>query len=849
MTGIAFAQGTVADITSPTSMPVHLLAFSKTTTPTSPSDNALRAAVVSAANYYLRLAQGKTPAQMEALIWQNASIGGADHGASCAAFASLALEAGAQATGQQSWVTGGTSYPWPLHSWADVRVDPNPQSPGITSILQDAQAHQRWHPLGDGYVPQPGDWVLFPGHVEVVTKYAGGVLYTIGGDSMPDMSVNAHQYDAPLSAQGVTGFVNNGDLLSTVSQSSRAPQSPPSHDIDPTGDHGEQGQADQGQPLIPGLMAPGFAASTDGSAGRLTPLQQAPASGAQATAAASATIPGALPITGNFTNGWSSPPTPRYTRNQVTPATAGAPTTTAQRAFISEVAAGAVAAQQKYGIPAAVTIAQAIDESGWGQSALAAQDNNLFGIKGSGPAGSVMLPTSEYENGQWVSVVAPFRVYSNVAESIDDHSLLLATGSSYKQAMADRQSPDAFANDLTGVYATDPNYGANLITIMRKYNLYRYDGGTSAARAGASRNAAGQSAPGGGASPQRTAPDGVTASGAASSSGAAQGAAVPGLGAIDAVVPNAGSRAATGKAAAAPGASGETAAAPSAAADGTVGQRTTGRGAVSRGAPRVSTASPSAAGPGTAASGYDGYPSAAPGGASIPGLLNASAGTPATASGAALPPARHATATDGSPAVKAGPRNAHVSTRRYVPEMPATVTTAFVTSAKTPLLRAKPFYQDVASSSGIRWQLLAACDWMQCRAEPRLSPVHGERLGARNSDGTIYRTKSQALAQCASDLIELASAVYRIDLTRQIYLSVRELANVFAAFRWGGLLRAHHISAMEFPYSVAGLTVQHMKMRWPDIAEPHAPDKPGSRFRDSFGAVPLVLGLDYPAVA
>jgi hypothetical protein len=219
------------------------------------------------------------------------------------------------------------------------------------------------------------------------------------------------------------------------------------------------------------------------------------------------------------------------------------------------------------------------------------------------------------------------------------------------------------------------------------------------------------------------------------------------------------------------------------------------------------------------------------------------------AAGTARPPTRHTTPIDGSPAVKAGPRSAHVSTRRYVHEMPAIVTTAFVTSAKTSLLRAKPFYQDVASTSGIRWELLAACDWMQCKAEPRLSPVHGERLGARNPDGTSYRTKSEALGQCASDLIELASAVYRIDLTRQIYLSVRELASVFAAFRWGGLLKAHHISAMEFPYSVAGLTTQHLKMRWPDIREPHAPDRPGARFRMSFGAVPVVLGLDYPAVA
>jgi hypothetical protein len=78
---------------------------------------------------------------------------------------------------------------------------------------------------------------------------------------------------------------------------------------------------------------------------------------------------------------------------------------------------------------------------------------------------------------------------------------------------------------------------------------------------------------------------------------------------------------------------------------------------------------------------------------------------------------------------------------------------------------------------------------------------------------------------------------------------VLELASVFAAFRWGGLLEAHGISAMEFPYSVAGLTAQHLKMRWPDIDHPYAPDKPGARFRLPFGAVPVVLSLGYRAVA
>ena len=212
VTGFAFVPGTADQVASPTSVPVTLTALDQAARPAQADDSAVRAAIVSVATYYLRLAQTKTPAEMEALIWQQDSTDGTDHGESCAAFASMTLELGAQIVGRQSWVTGGSSYPWPLHDWADARVDSNSDSPSIVSVLQDAEAHQRWHPLGDGYQPLPGDWVLFDGHVEVVTKYSDGVLSTIGGDSLPNFSVNAHQYSGSLADDGVAGFVSNGGL-------------------------------------------------------------------------------------------------------------------------------------------------------------------------------------------------------------------------------------------------------------------------------------------------------------------------------------------------------------------------------------------------------------------------------------------------------------------------------------------------------------------------------------------------------------------------------------------------------------------------------------------------------------
>jgi hypothetical protein len=105
------------------------------------------------------------------------------------------------------------------------------------------------------------------------------------------------------------------------------------------------------------------------------------------------------------------------------------------------------------------------------------------------------------------------------------------------------------------------------------------------------------------------------------------------------------------------------------------------------------------------------------------------------------------------------------------------------------------------------------------------------------------------LLQCARDLILLSSAVYAVELTDRMHLSVHDLAKAFAAFRWGGLLRAHRVSALDFPYSVQGLTARHTKMRWPDVPDAPGSDKPGTRFPLPFGAVPVVLGLDYRALA
>ena len=904
ITGFNFVPGAAATMTSPTSVPLHLLALEQAAKPGTlgdlaagsdsagsvASDAQLRAAIVNVAGYYLRLAQTRTSAQMEALIWDNTSSDGADHGPSCAAFASLTLEFAAQAVGQQSWASGGSSFPDPLPEWADVRVDTNPDSPKITSMVGDAQAHGRWHALGDGYQPRPGDWVLFSGHVEVITRYHDGVLDTIGADSLPGLTVNAHSFGGSFAAHGVEGFIDNGNLKpsgTTVTGSgsggagatpaakpTSAPSAPSAPTVTPTavptatptsapsahsghpgtgssgsgssgsGSSGSQ-PSDSGAAIIPGFGASQGTTGTSGAAsapgagsspgtgaapgegvgpkaglaaipGAMgTPFTGTPSAQPTATApagthktapAAPVSTPAATP-TATPTASPTATPTatatatasPASSPASSAPASSGrqyaTPGTRDQQAFISLVAPGAIAAQQRYGVPAAVTIAQAIEESAWGRSGLAAQYHNLFGIKGTGPAGSVSLPTSEFQGGRWVSIDAQFRVYHNDAESIADHAELLATSGYYTRAMADRGVPDAFANDLTGVYATDPEYGANLIALMRLYNLYQFDAAGS--HGGGTSTHATPHATHTPVSP--TATSSATASPTVTPTAAPTGRPTPAPASTPAVRPTAtrqGSAGRTGHAGAGraqvPGVT-----TPALSPTVSAGRGRTGAGPVSQGKTRQAGAS--------AATGR------------IPGLI--------------------------SP----GPLAPAVTAIRYEKQFPHAVTTALFATAKTPLARGEQLYRDVAARCDIPWKLLAAVDWMQCKADPRYSPVHGERLGSLNADGTSFATKSAALSQCASDLVQLAAAVYGIDLTARRPLSVRALADAFAAFRWGALLRRHGVSAMEFPYSVAGLTAAHQKMHWPGIDDPGAPDRPGARFREPFGAVPVVLSLDYPA--
>jgi len=159
-----------------------------------------------------------------------------------------------------------------------------------------------------------------------------------------------------------------------------------------------------------------------------------------------------------------------------------------QKAFIGSASKAAQKSEQKTGVPASVTIAQAILESGWGAHHMG-DANNYFGIKAQEKNGKVTFGdvatgfvdrlTKEFDkNGRAFTVTAHFRAYKDMAGSFIDHGLFL-TAPRYRKALQAYQktkNANDFAQGLQDAgYATDPNYAKTLISLMKKFDLYQFD--------------------------------------------------------------------------------------------------------------------------------------------------------------------------------------------------------------------------------------------------------------------------------------------------------------------------------------------------------------------------------------
>lgn len=146
-------------------------------------------------------------------------------------------------------------------------------------------------------------------------------------------------------------------------------------------------------------------------------------------------------------------------------------------AFLAAVAPAAVASMRTTRIPASVTLAQAILESGWGASQGTALGCNLFNVKASkawhGP--TFWNDTLEFIKGKNIRVPAEWRKYDTWQMCINDHAKFLTENPRYQSCFTHTDG-EAFALAVADAgYATDPQYAAKLIAIMRGRNLKAYD--------------------------------------------------------------------------------------------------------------------------------------------------------------------------------------------------------------------------------------------------------------------------------------------------------------------------------------------------------------------------------------
>lgn len=142
--------------------------------------------------------------------------------------------------------------------------------------------------------------------------------------------------------------------------------------------------------------------------------------------------------------------------------------------YVDKYAEAAMEQMRRYGIPASVTLAQGILESGSGQSELSRKGNNHFGIKATSSwinsGGRYLVYTDDRPNEK-------FCQYATVADSYEHHSLFLRGNSRYAGLF--ELSPDDYVGWTNGLqkagYATSKSYASSLQSVIKSNGLDKYD--------------------------------------------------------------------------------------------------------------------------------------------------------------------------------------------------------------------------------------------------------------------------------------------------------------------------------------------------------------------------------------
>ena len=161
--------------------------------------------------------------------------------------------------------------------------------------------------------------------------------------------------------------------------------------------------------------------------------------------------------------------------------------------FVAWIGPTAQEVCRRYGIPASVCIAQAAIESTWGEDAI--WEWNLFGRKAIEGDNFTNLWTQEYEGpnaytedeehiyigGNVWRIKAAFKIYDNLAEAIEDYCILLTEEPVYRPVMEALGNLQAYVYALAGdgenpgIYATNAQYGPDILATIEANNLAEYD--------------------------------------------------------------------------------------------------------------------------------------------------------------------------------------------------------------------------------------------------------------------------------------------------------------------------------------------------------------------------------------
>ena len=138
--------------------------------------------------------------------------------------------------------------------------------------------------------------------------------------------------------------------------------------------------------------------------------------------------------------------------------------------YIDTYSAIAMEEMRRYKIPASITLAQGILESGSGKGRLASEANNHFGIKCHGWKGKKIYHDDDKRQ-------ECFRKYEKAKSSYEDHSKFLTTRGRYSNLFKLRQNDyKGWARGLRAAgYATDRKYPEKLISLIERYKLYQFD--------------------------------------------------------------------------------------------------------------------------------------------------------------------------------------------------------------------------------------------------------------------------------------------------------------------------------------------------------------------------------------